>query len=776
MKDRKYKIVTAPRRNSRHWKAGTVTWGELLEWVKAPASRKEAGSYLLGTLAETTVDHDNAPGCTALHRLKNAVTSRSEVLVLDADALTPAGLEDLKEELRKYKSILHTTYSHTPDAPHVRILLAVDREMHPDEYQGAVSVMMDRLGREYFDLGSLQAERYMFRPAAKDLDSYEYHVFDGAEASVDDLLQEFDPTALPAPMRRKSKRSPFELEGVVGAFNRAYPDLEELVAEYGLPYERVGENRWLLSGASSAPGMGPVAEGVFYSHHANDPAGGQACTAFDVVRLHMYHHLDADVKDGTPINRHPSYEAMRELAAKDPRVIAELVGGDFTALTDSEADGDAGPEADDSWRLNLSISPRTGKLNDTVDNWDLIRANDPVFRSLYYNEMTFAVEADRDLPWRRLADGGERLSNSDRAEMAFYIERTYRFRPTRAMLDDLIAAQGASRRVHPVRQYLEGLVWDGKPRVETSLPGVTPTDYTRLVARKVLTAAVARVFEPGIKWDHTLVLYGTEGLGKSYWVERLSRGWHSSLGRLGDKDTLINLQRSWIVLADEGFSLRKADAEVQKEFLTRTVDVFRMPYEREASAHPRHCVIWGTTNDEVFLRQQEGNRRYLIVHCERRVDFEALTDEYIDQLWAEAVHLYRNGERLYLASEESEVAASVRERFTEEDALGGFISDFLDTLVPEEWEEMSPSARIRWMRDRADGMVPEGTRLQTQTCSAQIWVEAMGNRFGDHKRTDLLEITAALKRLPGWRSVGRRRIPHYGPQVVFERMDGWELL
>src|SRR5690606_33621462 len=319
-----------------------------------------------------------------------------------------------------------------------------------------------------------------------------------------------------------------------------------------------------------------------------------------------------------------------------------------TALTDSEADGDAGPGADDSWRLNLSISPRTGKLNDTVDNWDLIRANDPVFRSLYYNEMTFAVEADRDLPWRRLADGGERLSNSDRAEMAFYIERTYRFRPTRTMLDDLIAAQGASRRVHPVRRYLEGLVWDGKPRVETSLPGVTPTDYTRLVARKVLTAAVARVFEPGIKWDHTLVLYGTEGLGKSYWVERLSRGWHSSLGRLGDKDTLINIQRSWIVLADEGFSLRKADAEVQKEFLTRTVDVFRMPYEREASAHPRHCVIWGTTNDEVFLRQQEGNRRYLIVHCERRVDFEALTDEYIDQLWAEAVHLYRNGERLYL--------------------------------------------------------------------------------------------------------------------------------
>src|SRR5690606_19957739 len=369
--------------------------------------------------------------------------------------------------------------------------------------------ILDRLGREYFDLGSLQAERYMFRPAAKDLDSYEYHVFDGAEASVDDMLQEFDPTALPAPMRRKSKRSPFELEGVVGAFNRAYPDLEELVAEYGLPYERVGENRWLLSGASSAPGMGPVAEGVFYSHHANDPAGGQACTAFDVVRLHMYHHLDADVKDGTPINRHPSYEAMRELAAKDPRVIAELVGGDFTALTDSEADGDAGPGADDSWRLNLSISPRTGKLNDTVDNWDLIRANDPVFRSLYYKEMTFAVEADRDLPWRRPAVGGERLSDSDRAGMAFYIDRTYRFRPTRTMLDALIAAQGAARRVLPVRRDREGLVWGGtgsrgsRPRCPASPRPTTPAWWPARCSQRPWRACSSQASSGTTRWCST---------------------------------------------------------------------------------------------------------------------------------------------------------------------------------------------------------------------------------------------------------------------------------
>jgi len=280
------------------------------------------------------------------------------------------------------------------------------------------------------------------------------------------------------------------------------------------------------------------------------------------------------------------------------------------------------------------------------------------------------------------------------------------------------------------------------------------------------------MFVPGIKWDHTLVLYGSEGLGKSYWIDRMARGYSASLGSLGDKDTLITMQRSWILVADEGHSLRKADAEQQKEFLTRTEDVFRMPYDRESQVHKRRCVVWSTTNDEVFLRRQEGNRRFLIVKCEERVDFDSLTPEYVDQVWAEAVHLYKEGERLFLADDESRTAADARENFTEEEALAGVLAEHLDIPVPGNWDDMGLMERRQYFLDQSMGAGLPGNARQDRTCSTQLWVEALGNEIGRHRRTDLLEITAIMKTMPGWRRVpGRHRLPNYGLQVVFERVD-----
>lgn len=144
----------------------------------------------------------------------------------------------------------------------------------------------------------------------------------------------------------------------------------------------------------------------------------------------------------------------------------------------------------------------------------------------------------------------------------------------------------------------------------------------------------------------------------------------------------------------------------------------------------------------------------------------------MDQLWAEAVHLYRAGEPLFLGDMDSSRAVRARESFTEEDALTGFIAEFLETPVPSDWEDLSSDGRRMWLMNQADGIVSGGSQI-TQTCSAQIWVEALGRRFGDHKRTDLLDINTALKKLPGWKALpGRHRVPNYGPQLVYERVDG----
>lgn len=760
-------IVTAAKPNAFHWTPKTVTWGEVQRWLDKPASRKECGGYVFGVLRETTQTHRaDEPPCTDYHRINLGVESRS-ALVLDVDH--PAeGFADTLDIVLPSAHVGHTTFNSTPQEPRYRLIIPTDRLMAPDEYHAVADAVMAKLGVDQFDRGSREPARQMFRPSAQKPEWFESWVADGEPLNVDELLADFvvDLSTLPVPKTSSTKRDPQSLEGVVGAFNRVY-DIGEVIEAYDLPYVTAGAN-WQLVGARSIAGLKLVDDTgtLAYSHHVTDPAHGRAVSPFDLVRLHRFGELDAGKPEQTPINRLPSHTAMQELASTDVRVVAELVGADFAGEV-----GDALDVVD--WRLGLQLHRRTGDVQDVIKNWDLIVANEPLFKLLQFNELSMAVEVSGDLPWRPLERGGATFSATDRAALCHHIERNFQgLRPSRTLMDELVNTTAAQRYVNPLRDYLlarEG-TWDGEARVEESLPGVVPTPYTRMVARKALVAAVARVMEPGVKWDHTVVLFGGEGKGKSWWVDRVFRGYASTLGDIHHKDTLLIMQRSWVMLADEGYSLRKANADAQKEFLTRRVDVFRAPFERETMAHPRHCVIWSTTNDEVFLRRQEGNRRFLIVRSENRVDFDALTDEYVDQLWAEAVHLYRAGEKLWLDEDQSRVAADERETFTEEDAKAGAVEDYLEMLVPESWDEMSPEARVTFRANRAEELGAVGTVQMTEVCSAQIWVEVFGRRLGDHSRTELLELNNIMRKLPGWSVLpGRRRVPHYGPQQVFVR-------
>lgn len=739
-----------------------IDWDEICLWAQNPASEKEAGNYLLGTLRETTVAHRAGP-CTGLHRRKDAIVSRSAI-TLDVD--TPdADFDEIVEMVFPNTALMHTTFSSSPDQPRYRLVIPTDREMAPDEYIVVASNVMRMLGSHQFDPGSTEPERYMFKPAAQRAEWFRSWVLTGPVARVDQLLEGFETDLSSKSAPRSWKRNPFEIDGVIGAFNRAYADWDLLIETFKLPYEKVGDQRYHLVGSKSEAGMGPVAgvEGFVYSHHAHDPAFGVTCSAFDLVRLHLFGDQDENVKSGTPINRLPSHYSMLSAVMTDHRVVAELVGAEFSQEMDDEA-------ADNDWRLNLRLAPRSGKFVDCIQNWDLVKKHDSAFAGLLYNELSLSVETDLDLPWRIVAPENQVISTNDRWEFVHYVEREYGIRTSREFMSSIVDSKAWQRVENPVRIWLDSLVWDRVPRLETCLPGVRPTPRTRLIARKCLAAAVARMFKPGCKWDHTLVLYGPEGVGKSWWIDRMAKGYSADLGKIGDKDTVLTLSRSWIVVSDEGHSLRKADHDAQKEFLTRTVDTFRMPYEKETLPHPRHCVIWSTTNDETFLRRQEGNRRFLIVSCDSPVDFDSLTDHEVDQIWAEAVYLYREGEPLFLQPDESSALAEDRERFVEEDSLAGLIQEFLETPVPDDWWERSIQDRQQWKLDRSHGFVPPGTMTLDRVCSTQIWVEALDRPIGDHRRIELLAITNVLKRFPGWTVVpGRTRIPGYGPQLVFVR-------
>jgi predicted P-loop ATPase len=776
-----FPVAYADKPNDRHWRPDTVTWDTILEWVAHPARRKECGNYILATLERTEKVHPGAEEpCTDVHRDNRSVARRSAVLAMDID--NPEDAFDLVVEatLADYTYVIHTTHSSTPSEPRYRLLVQTDRDMAPDEYVMATEALAARLGKDQFDTGTFQAARFMFKPATRKPEWYDSWSNDGVPIPVDDLLVEYDRdlSELPMPKPGRNKRDPFAIDGVVGAFNRVYEDLDDLIEAYGLPYVKDNDDRYSLAGASSEAGFGPIAgaPGLYFSHHANDPAYGQTCSSFDLVRLHWYGVEDESAKPGTPVNKLPSHELMLAQATQDARVVAAMFDeqtAEFGEWVDEE-DGDA-EDVDNSWRARLVLNNR-GRFVDEIANWDLIRNNDRVFSLLYFNLLTQSPEAAGNLPWRKVKPLSRTFDGIDHAELRDYIERHYRFRASKEQVDHLVQTTVGKRRVSPILDYLEALEWDGVERVETCLPGAADTRYNRLVARRVLAAAVARVYEPGLKWDHTLVLQGDEGLGKSTWIERLAHvgiderhTYHYTLGPIHSKDTLLAMHRSWIVVSDEGHSLRKSDNDALKEFLTRTHDVFRMPYDRDTMVHPRQCVIWSSTNDETFLTRQRGNRRFLMVRCLEKVDFEALTPAYVDQLWAEAVAIYKSGERLYLNDEESLLAELERDPFLEEDTNMGVIEDFLATPVPMDWWTKSPMARMQWKVDRDQGFEAEGDVVVDRTCTRQLWHEALGQRIPP-RRTDLLEIAQSLREL-GWVSTGHGHFPGYGTQTIFVRKE-----
>lgn len=762
-------LSVAPSVSSRRWEAATLTWERLVDRAHHPESVKDCGGYVAGRLKGTA-------------RRKGQVEYRSAV-TLDADAASetlPAVVAGLG-----LRALVHSTYSHTRAHPRYRVIFPImGPGLSEEEYPRVARGLIEALGEAQFDPGSTQPERLMFWPATANPDEYEVVECDGETATAQGLLRDFGGLQATPDHMPGSKRDPLGLPGVAGAFNRVY-DMARAVTEFHLPYDPVdGEpNRWHYTPAESEGGVIVYPDGYVFSNHASDPAYGRALSLFDLVALHVYGGEDraAGVPQSTaPADRPSIQRAMREFAAR-PEIVTELVAADF-ADVDGDGDGARGlPE----WVLEFHLHPKTGKPLDDVHNWDLLMRHDPVLRGLARNNMDLTTVTRRPFPWRAVEAGkDDALTNADRAQISAHLQRAYNMpRPAQEQLNGVIDMVAQDNAFHPVVEYLECLEWDGISRVETYLPGAQD-DYTRRVARLVAVQAVARALDPGVKVDNCLILTGRQGLGKSWFVETMARGWTCTLGPIegsGLRDTVMAMTRSWVTVADEGFAMKKADAEALKQFVTLTHDVIRLPYAREHVKLPRRQVIWGTTNDAVFLRAQEGNRRFLIVEVAEKLDFGKYSDEYVNQVWAEAVHIWKTSKaqyglkdnpELFLSASEEAAAESVRSMATEEDSMTGLIQAYLDTLVPENWVEMSPEERISWLRDEEQGIV-SGTHPIDVVCSLEIWEIALQRERGKHSRVDILQITNALKQLPGWFGPMPKptRLPFYGPQRVFARLD-----
>ncbi len=305
------------------------------------------------------------------------------------------------------------------------------------------------------------------------------------------------------------------------------------------------------------------------------------------------------------------------------------------------------------WTERLSVS-KSGHPHATIANATTVLVNAPEWsRVLTYNTFTNEVETLRAPPWDSddRPDGSRSTAepcpwtDQDDVRAANWLARHYQLRvgPEVAHAAARIAAEKTCR--HPVREYLDGLDWDGCGRVNrwlTTYLGALDTPYTQLAGRMTLLSAVARVMSPGAKVDTMLVLEGAQGLGKSKTVRALFGPWCSdSPPDLASKDRFVGLRGRWGIEWSELDGLERGDIGRVKSFLSSPEDDYRPPYGRANVRVPRQCIFIGTVNTGDYLRDATGGRRFWPVKVSKG-DIDALVRDR-DQLWSEAVALYSDG-------------------------------------------------------------------------------------------------------------------------------------
>ena len=262
-----------------------------------------------------------------------------------------------------------------------------------------------------------------------------------------------------------------------------------------------------------------------------------------------------------------------------------------------------------------------------------------------------------------------------------------------------VRAIAESNRYHPVKDWLESLHHDGKPRLDTWLTrclGVDASPYSRAVGRAFLVAMVARVMRPGCKHDHVLILRGEQGIQKSTACRILSGDDYFSDTLPAIKNDKIeayrHLRGKWLIEMGELASATKSLSENLKSFLSGQVDAYRAPYARKDETVKRQCVFVGTTNEDTFLRDASGGRRFWPVHC-TNIDTEGLAEDR-EQLFAEAIAAFRAGEAWHLSPDMEQLAKIEQEAAREEHPWEQRIRDILDGLTKGDGFDRQPKDSV----------------------------------------------------------------------------------
>lgn len=791
-------IATGRNRSARSWKSKNMTWSALAKKLAEPTVTNETAAEYVKMPKGEKGRRKDVGGFVGGYIPNNGRRTREEVkerylITLDADSPSEDFISNLDLELGDMEYVLYSTHSHTPDNPRYRIIIPTDRVMTPDEYQAVSRRIADDIGIESFDSSTHQAERLMYWPSCPKDVEYVYQHNEGNLISVDTYLSTYRdwrdtslwPTSIKESQIRldaaKKQGNPLEKKGLLGAFCRSYSITEAIhkfLPNVYAPTQH--EDRYTYTEGSSVAGLVIYDNDTFaYSNHATDPISGKLVNAFDLVRIHLFGAEDADADPRTKVTDLPSYKAMLDFVNEDGAAPVLL---DKERMADMEFEDITDEEEDFLEKLKRD---RRGTPESDVFNCLIVLKYDPALKGkIRLDEFAHRLVVIDDLPWRG-KDETPYWTDTDDACLRNYFATKYLIKG-KGIIDDALQEVTQANKFHPVREYLTGLSWDGECRVDTlfiDYIGAEDTEYIRAVTRKWMCGAVARVMVPGIKFDTAIVLYGAQGLGKSLILERLGRKWfNNSLVDIKTKDALEQIQGSWINELAELAPTYKNDNEIVKAFISRTSDRFRSPYGRRTEEYPRQCVFAGSTNNLMFLKDRTGNRRFWPITGDKdRKTKNAwdITQDDIDQLWAEAYYYWSNGESLVLEGDLEEEALRIQLSHTEGGELVGLIEEYLDMLLPENWESLDIFDRRDYIRNYGDDDHC-GSVQRERVCALEIWCEVMEGDRKNLQNAKAREITDILQAMRGWspytKGTGKARFGRlYGPQRAFIR-EGTDLL
>lgn len=789
MYDANLNIAIGLSASSRIWKNTKITWSELVQKLSKPVVTAETYKQFMHAAKDEQSKIKDVGGfvggfLTNGHRDKSSVLYR-QLITLDIDFSHENFWWDFTM-LFDCAAVIHSTHKSCAEKPRHRLIIPLDREVSQEEYQAIARKIAGDMNIDLFDQSTFDVNRLMFWPSVSSDSEYYFECQDGPFLEANYVLGLYndwhDTSEWPAASGSddaikqaiKKQEDPENKKGIVGLFCRAYTIQEAIAIFLSDVYEPAGEGRYTYTNGTTAAGLIVYEDKFAYSHHGTDPAGGRLCNAFDLVRIHKYGHLDVGREKNEQDKK--SFKAMEELAAKDPQVkkhIAEekLAEAKFEFAEEIES----AEEQDTSWTSELTVNTK-GEYENSANNLNVIFQYDLFLKNAFklntFDNKRYIVKS---LPWRKI-DEAEPLRDVDYSGVRNYIECIYGIVSSQKV-DDALALELEKKKFHPVIEYIKSLQWDQTPRIDTLLIdyfGAEDNAYTRAAIRKILCAAVTRVFHPGAKFDTALILVGPQATYKSTFVKKLGRNWFSdTFTTVQGKESFEQIQGAWLIEIAELSGLKKAEVETIKHYISKCEDSFRPAYGRTVETYKRQCVFFGTTNSKDFLRDPTGNRRFLPVDV--RPEFatknvaEELTNEEIDQIWAEAYELYKQGEPLYMTGEEDMLAKIEQHKHSEQDERKGIIEEYLNAKYPDNWDSMDLYDRRRWLEDP---LSQNGTIQKDFVCVAEIWCECLGKEKNDMTRYNTRDINDILRSLPDWEALtSTKNFPIYGKQKYYKRKD-----